>query len=72
LINRFLGHELLKHCKGFLLLKDVFNVLMFWSGAYNYIGSVTVKDGCTYCYKEKEMHGYTTVSFMEGEGSPNL
>ncbi len=34
--------------------------------------SVTVTDGCTEGSNETDIHGYTTVSFVEGEGSPNL
>jgi hypothetical protein len=38
---------------------------------HNYVISFTVKDGYKR-YNETETHGYTTVSFVEGEGYPNL
>jgi hypothetical protein len=34
--------------------------------------SFTVTFGCIEGYYETEIHGYTTVSFREGEGLPNL
>jgi hypothetical protein len=35
--------------------------------------SVTVTDGCTEkFFNATDIHGYTTVSFVEGEGLPNL
>ncbi len=33
---------------------------------------VTVTDGCTEGFNEKAIHGYKTVSFMNGEGSLKL
>jgi hypothetical protein len=39
---------------------------------FNYMDSVTVIDGCTVGFNEINIHNYTTVSFVEGEGSPNL
>jgi hypothetical protein len=34
--------------------------------------SVTFTDGCTEGFNETEIHLYTTVSFVGGEGLPNL
>jgi hypothetical protein len=51
------------------LVNSWFNVQ---SGAHNYIDSVTVTDGRREGFNETDIHGYTAVSFMEGEGYPNL
>jgi hypothetical protein len=34
--------------------------------------SVTVTDGYAEGFNEIDLHGYTTVSFVEGDGLPNL
>jgi hypothetical protein len=41
---------------------------------HNHIDSVTVRDGYTHRsgYNYVERDSYTAVSFVEGEGSPNL
>jgi hypothetical protein len=39
---------------------------------HNYINSVTVTDRHRRVFNKTEIHGYTTVSFVEGEGLPNL
>jgi hypothetical protein len=36
------------------------------------MSSVTVTDGYTEGYNETDIHGHTTVSFVEEEGWPNL
>jgi hypothetical protein len=42
------------------------------SGAYNFIESITFTYEYSENYNEKEIQGYLTVSFLEGEGLPNM
>jgi hypothetical protein len=64
--NQFLSCSLVSHNWSHQLSEFI-----VYSGAHYYMDGVTVTDGCTEGFNERDMHGYTTVSLVLGERLPN-